>query len=237
VLVLLVAWEIVARVTNAQLVIVPLETVAAALGKDIASGDFLKNSGVTLSELAVAFPLSVLLGIALGAVLAGSRQLQQATEPILTAMNAVPMVALAPLFISWLGLGLTSKIAIVVLVSIFSVIINTEVGLRATDPDYIEAARSFNARPLQVFTTVTLPFAVPFIVGGIRVAFARALVGVVVAEFFGATAGYGYAILAAGQTFDTGRLLGYVLVLAVVGMLGSVLLRFAERRLAPWRDN
>jgi NitT/TauT family transport system permease protein len=114
--------------------------------------------------------------------------------------------------------------------------VTTEAGLRATDKHLVEAAHSFNATALQVFTTVTFPFALPFIVSGIRVAWARALVGIVVAEFFGSFAGFGFAIMSASQTFDTARVLGYVLVLGTMGLLGGLLFETLERRLAPWRQ-
>lgn len=230
-------WELVARtlVTN-RLILVPLSEVLGALVKDAASGALWVHTRVTLTELAIAFPLAVLGGIATGLLLASSRSLQQVLDPLLTALYSVPVVAVAPLFISWMGLGIESKVAIVLLVSIFPIIINTEVGLRSTEPILVEAARSFGATRWQVFWTVMLPFSVPYILGGIRVAFARALVGVIVAEFFGAVAGYGYAILAASQTFNTALLLGYVVILATVGMLGSMALRAWERRLAPWRE-
>lgn len=232
-----VIWELVARtlVTN-RLILVPLSEVMTALVKEAANGALWVHTRVTLTELAIAFPLAVLGGIATGLLLASSRSLQQVLDPLLTAMYSVPVVAVAPLFISWIGLGIESKVAIVLLVSIFPIIINTEVGLRSTEPILVEAARSFGATRWQVFWTVMLPFSVPYILGGIRVAFARALVGVIVAEFFGAVAGYGYAILAASQTFNTALLLGYVVILAMVGMLGSMALRAWERRLAPWRE-
>jgi NitT/TauT family transport system permease protein len=207
-----------------------------ALGKEAANGELWRHSRITIVELAVAFPLSVAIGVAMGLVIASSRLLQQLLDPILTALYSVPIVALAPLFIAGLGFGIESKIAIILLVAVFPVIINTEVGLRSTDRGLIETARSFNARPSQIFRTVTLPFALPFIIGGVRVAFARALVGVVVAEFFGAFGGYGYAILAASQTYGTARLLGYVIVLALLGMFSSIGLRSLEERLAPWRE-
>lgn len=234
---LLIAWEVLARtVLTNRLVIVPFSEVMQALAREVATGQFWIHTRITFLELGIAFPISVLLGVALGLVLASSRLLQQILDPLLTAMYSVPIVALAPLFIAWLGFGIESKIAVILLVAVFPIIISTEVGLRSTDRGLIEAARSFNASPAQVFLTVTLPFAIPFIIGGIRVAFARALVGVVVAEFFGAFAGYGYAILGAGQSYQTGRLLAYVVVLAVLGMMSSVLLRSWERRLAPWRE-
>jgi ABC-type nitrate/sulfonate/bicarbonate transport system permease component len=230
-------WDLLARtvVTN-RLILVPPEDVVVALAREITHGDLGRNSAVTLFELAVAFPVAVLCGVAIGVVLASNRIIASTAEPLLTALNAVPIVALAPLFIASLGLGFASKFAIIILVSIFSVVISTEVGLRATPREFVEAARSFNANNWQIFKTVTLPFAVPFIVGGVRVAFARALVGVIVAEFFGSLAGYGYAILAAGQQFNTARLLCYVIVLGILGLLGSLALRSLEARLASWRE-
>jgi len=137
---------------------------------------------------------------------------------------------------AWLGLGLTSKFVLVLLVAVFPVIVTTEAGLRAADKNLIEAARSFNATSLQIFTTVTFPYALPFIVSGVRVAWARALVGIVVAEFFGSFAGFGFAVMAAGQTFDTATLLTYVIVLGAMGLVGSMVFQSLETRLAPWRN-
>lgn len=234
---LAVLWEVLARtVIQNRLVLVPFTEVLSALGAELASGNFLRHTLITFQELAIGFPISVVLGVALGLLLSQSRAIQQMLDPLLTAMYSVPIVALAPLFISWLGFGLESKVAIILLTTVFPVIINTEVGLRSTDQSLIEAARSFNASKWQVFQHVTFPFAIPFIVGGVRVAFARALVGVIVAEFFGAYAGYGYAILAASQNFQTATLLAYVVILGLIGMLGSVGLQQWEKKLAPWRE-
>lgn len=235
--ILAILWEVLARtvITN-RLILVPFSEVMQALWRETGNGNLWRHARITLIELGIAFPLSVLIGVALGLVIASNRLLQQLLDPILTALYSVPIVALAPLFIAGLGFGVESKVAIILLVAVFPVIISTEVGLRATERGLIETARSFNARPWQVFTTVTLPFAIPFILGGVRVAFARALVGVVVAEFFGSFAGFGYAILAASQTYATARLLAYVVVLAAIGMLSSVALRALEARLAPWRE-
>ena len=235
---LVVIWELTARflVTN-RLILVPAVEVMRALFIDAGNGELLKHSYATLLEIVISFPVSVAIGVLIGVALSANRLLGQIAEPLLTAFYSVPMVALAPLFIAWLGLGFASKFAIILLVAVFPVIITTEVGLRSTDKVFLEAARSFNATPWQIFATVQFPFALPYIIGGIRVAFARALVGAIVAEFFGAFAGYGYAILAAGQSFNTARLLAYVVLLAILGMLGSIALRWLERRLAPWRED
>lgn len=236
--VLLVVWDLTARfLVSNRLILVPPIEVLRALVVDATSGDLLKHSYATLLEIAVSFPVSVLIGVVIGVVLSANRLLGQIAEPLLTAFYSVPMVALAPLFIAWLGLGFASKFAIILLVAVFPVIITTEVGLRSTDKVFIDAARSFSATPWQIFATVQFPFALPYIIGGVRVAFARALVGAVVAEFFGAFAGYGFAILAAGQNFNTARLLAYVALLAALGMVGSIALRWLERRMTPWRED
>ncbi|MEO7242935.1 MAG: ABC transporter permease [Variovorax sp.] len=235
--VLILVWEVAARywVEN-RLILVPFFEVTKALWSEAASGELWKNSYTTLLEIGISFPFAVAVGVLTGVALSSNRLVAQISEPLLTAFYSVPMVALAPLFIAWLGLGFASKFAIILLVAVFPVIITTEVGLRSTDKAFLEAARSFNATPLQIFTTVQFPFALPYIISGVRVAFARALVGAVVAEFFGAFAGYGYAILAASQSFATARLLGYVVLLAILGMVGSMALRTLERRMAPWRE-
>ena len=185
---------------------------------------------------ATSFVVSVAIGVAIGLALASSRALSLTAGPLLSALNSVPIIALAPLFIAWLGLGFASKFVLVLLVAVFPVVVTTEAGLRATDRQLVEAAHSFNATSIQVFSTVTFPFALPFIVSGIRVAWARALVGIVVAEFFGSFAGFGFAIMSASQTFDTARVLAYVFLLGAMGLIGSMLFEALERRLAPWRQ-
>lgn len=230
-------WEIVARyfVTD-RLIFAPFTDVMAALGHEATSGALWDNIRTTLLELAVAFPIAVISGIVIGAILASSRVLSQTLDPLLTAVYSLPIVALAPLFVAGLGFGLSSKVALILLISVFPVVANTEAGLRAADAGLIEMSHSFAATRLQILKTVTLPFSVPFIIGGVRVAFARAIVGAIVAEFFGAVAGVGYAIMAASQSYETATLLAYVLVLGVLGFVSSIVLEAWERRLAPWKE-
>lgn len=237
VVLLLVVWDVAARfLVQNRLILVPPLDVLQALIVDVRNGEIWQHSYATLMEIFISFPVAVAIGVLVGVVLSANRLLGQVAEPLLMAFYSVPMVALAPLFIAWLGLGFGSKFAIILLVSVFPIIITTEVGLRSTDKVYLDAARSFNATSWQIFTTVQFPFALPYIIGGVRVSFARALVGAVVAEFFGAFAGYGFAILAAGQNFNTARLLGYVVLLAALGMVGSIVLRWLERKMTPWKE-
>ena len=236
ILVVLALWEFLATtiVTN-RLLLVPPADVAIALLREARSGELWTNAVATVSAVAASFPVAAVIGIALGLVLSSSRLVSLTLGPVLTAMYSVPVVALAPLFIAWLGLGFASKFVIVTLVAVFPILVTTEVGLRSTERQLIEVARSYNASGWQVFTTVTLPFALPFIVSGVRVAWARALVGIIVAEFFGSFAGFGFAILAAEQTFATAVLRAYVILLGLLGLFGSLFFEWLERRLAPWR--
>lgn len=231
----IVAWQLLSMIVTNRLLLVPPADVFLALLGEAQSGAMWTNALATVSAVAASFPVAVIVGVAIGFALASSRVLSLMMGPLMTALFSVPIIALAPLFVAWLGLGFASKFVLVILVAVFPVIVTTEAGLRATDRQLIEAARSFNATSMQVFTTVTLPYALPFVVSGIRVAWARALVGIVVAEFFGSFAGFGFAILSAGQTFDTARVLGYVIVLGAMGWIGSIALEALERRLAPWR--
>lgn len=233
----LVAWQVTALyLVDNRLLIVPFDEVASALVEEVRSGVFAENLATTMLELAIAFPLAVAGGFVIGAILAGSKPVRQTLDPILTAMYSLPIVALAPLFTAGLGFGVASKVAIVILMAIFPIITNTDAGLRSAEPSLIETARSYGASRLQVLRTVTIPHSVPFLISGIRVAFARALVGVIVAEFFGAIAGVGFAIAAAAQSYQTARLLGYVVVLGLIGLIASIGLTALERRLAPWRE-
>ncbi len=234
--VILLAWQVLAtRVVTNRLLLAPPLPVFQALADEARKGALWTNAVATISALGVAFPFAVLVGVFVGLALSGSRMLSLMVGPMLTALYSVPIVALALLFIAGLGLGFASKFVIVSMVAVFPVIVTTEAGLRNTDANLVEAARSFNASRWQVFTTVTFPYALPFVVSGIRVAWARALVGVVVAEFFGSFAGFGFAIMAAGQMFDTATLLAYVIVLGALGLAGSLAFEWLEKKLAPWR--
>ncbi|OYX98335.1 MAG: hypothetical protein B7Y78_01195, partial [Caulobacter sp. 35-67-4] len=205
--------------------------IAVAFWHLLVSGELLTALSESLRSFFVGYLLAIVVGIPIGLVLGRSRVAEAAFGIYITAGYAMPLVALVPLLMLWLGLGFASKFVLVLMVAVFPVVVTTEAGLRAADKPLIEAARSFNATKWQIFTTVTFPYALPFIVSGVRVAWARALVGIVVAEFFGSFAGFGFAILSASQTFDTARVLGYVFVLGAMGLIGSVSFAALERHL------
>ncbi|MGE3148154.1 MAG: ABC transporter permease, partial [Pseudorhodoplanes sp.] len=164
----LLIWQLVSLVVTNRLLLVPPADVAIALWKEVLEGNMWTNAVATVVAVVTSFLVSVAVGIAIGLALASSRLLSLTGGPVLSALNSVPIIALAPLFVAWLGLGFASKFVLVLLVAVFPVVVTTEAGLRAADKPLIEAARSFNATRWQIFTTVTFPYALPFIVSGVR---------------------------------------------------------------------
>jgi len=140
------------------------------------------------------------------------------------------------MFIFMFGIDAASKVAVVFLLAVFPIVINTATGMRSTEQVYIEAARSFGANRRQIFMKVLIPSALPFIVAGLRLGIGRGLVGVVVGEFIGARAGLGYLIFRSSQGFAIDAMWVGVFLLAGTGVISVIVLQNVERRLAPWRE-
>lgn len=237
VLLAIAIWELGARyVVNSPLIIVPLSDVFNSFVKLVSTGELQKHSTVSMTEFALGFGLAVVVGITLGMMTATSKLVRDYVDPWISALYTTPSVALAPLFIMWFGIDMGSKIAVIFLVSVFPIIINTAAGIRSADNSLIEAARSFGASEMQIFINVLFPSALPFIITGLRLGVGRGLVGIVVGEMFGSRAGLGFLIVASGQVFDTAGLFVGVLTLAISGIIAVELCKWIEKRLAPWRQ-
>ena len=176
---------------------------------------------------AVAIPFGIILG--------WYKRASYIFDPFVNAMNATPRVALLPLVIIWLGIGILSKVGIIFFGAVFSILINTRDGVKTTPGNLLNAARSFGASEWMIFKTVVLPSTIPFILTGLRLAVGRALVGVLVGELYAATAGIGFMITVAGATFQTDKVFVGVLIFALSGMIGMELLTKIERRFDKWR--
>jgi ABC-type nitrate/sulfonate/bicarbonate transport system permease component len=176
------------------------------------------------------------VGIAFGILIGASTTVADYSEVYLNALYATPLVAIAPLLILWLGIGVASKVAVVFLISVFPIVISTASGVRNVDAHFLEVARAFGAREGQIVAKVMVPAALPFVLTGIRLAVGRAIVGVVVGEVFGSSAGLGYLIYTAGQTFDVPTLFSAVLCLAAAGVFLTWLVGRLEARLGRWKE-
>lgn len=190
---------------------------------------------VSASEFFRGFIGGLVVGIALGMILGTSRRFKEYVDPLINGLYATPLIALAPLFILWFGIGETKTVVLVFLLVVLPIAINTDVGIRATEPHLLDTARSFGATRSQLFTMVRLPTSISFIVAGIRMGIARGLIGVVVGEFFGSRQGVGYRILISSQYFDNGTLLACVMLFALSGVALVKVFEWLERRIAPWK--
>ena len=168
--------------------------------------------------------------------MAASKIVRDFLDSWVSGLYSTPIIALSPLFILWFGIDIPSKVAIIITLAIFPVLINTFVGLTTTDRHLVEAARSFGATTSQLYVKVRIPAALPFIVAGLRLGVARGLVGVVVGEMIGARAGLGYLIIVSAQTFNTAGVFVGVLILAISGVIAVELLRMLERWQTPWQN-
>jgi NitT/TauT family transport system permease protein len=224
-----ILWELTARyvITN-PILFSSLGSIGVRAVELWHSGELQTHIWVSFIEFAGGFSMAIALGIGLGVVLAGSRTLRDFFDPWVSMLYATPIIALGPLFILWLGIGVASKIAIVFLTAVFPILINTIAGLTATDRTLVEVARSFGATQRQIYIKIRIPAAMPFIIAGLRLSVARALVGVVVAELFGARAGLGFLILTSAQNFDTPALFLGVIIFAIAGVASVSLLKRIE---------
>jgi NitT/TauT family transport system permease protein len=239
----LLLWELTSRFLIRELfLLAPPSMVMELLAKWF--GGTLNPAGksiywhiyISLSEFTLGFVLGALVGVSVGILMAIFRLADWSLDPWVAALFATPTVALAPLFIVWLGVDVGSKVGVVFLVTSIPILINTQVGVQTADPRLIEAIRSFGAKRWQQIRIVLLPWAVPAIIGGMRIAVGRGLVGVVVGELFGARAGLGFLIYEANTRFDTASLFAAVTILAVMGVVFVRALDWAQRRVAPWRE-
>ena len=230
-------WELVGRyIITSKLFFAPLSAVFGAFLKLLSTGELQRHIQVSSIEFVLGFGLAAVVGIGFGILVATNQTAKDFSGPLVSALYATPIIALAPLFILWLGLDIASKVAVVFLMALFPVLINTASGIRSVEDDFLQAAHSFGASRGQVFIHVLIPAAIPFIVAGLRLGVGRGITGIVVAELFGSRAGLGFLLNASASYFDTASLFVAVLILAAAGIASMSLLEGLERRIAPWRQ-
>lgn len=198
--------------------------------------------GTLLADLAYSgrnfvfgFALALVSGVLLGVILGWYRTPRLLAEPFLNGLYATPRIALIPLIIIWFGIGVWSKVFVIFISALFPILINTIAGVKAIDADLLKAARAFCATDRQIFATVALPGAVPFILAGVRQGVAHGLIGVVVGELFAGSEGIGFMISYAGQNFATDLLFVGVLVIAGAGIALTSLAERVQQRFSRWR--
>jgi len=237
VVVFLTVWELVGntlQLINPMFMSAPSLVWKAAV-QLFASGEIWNDLRVSGLEFFWGYFLSVIFAIPFGIMCGWYKKASYIFDPFINAMNATPRVALLPLVIIWLGIGILSKVGIIFLGAVFPILINTRDGVKTTPYNLLTAARSFGASEWQIFKSVVLPSTVPFILTGLRLGVGRALIGVMVGELYAATAGIGFMITVAGATFQTDKVFVGVLIFATSGMIAMELLTKVEARFDKWR--
>jgi ABC-type nitrate/sulfonate/bicarbonate transport system permease component len=237
VIVFLTAWELCGntlQLINPLFMSAPSLVFKAAF-QMFASGEIFNDLYVSGIEFVVGYILSVVVAIPFGIAIGWYKRFAYVCDPFVNAMNATPRIALLPLVIIWLGIGILSKVGIIFLGAVFPLLINTRDGVKTTPVNLLTAARSFGASEWQIFKSVVLPSTVPFILTGLRLAVGRALIGVMVGELYAATAGIGFMITVAGATFQTDKVFVGVLIFAISGMTLTSVIDHYEHRFDKWR--
>jgi NitT/TauT family transport system permease protein len=228
-------WEVASqRWIDAFLISSPSRIIASMIS-GFRSGELIQHCWVTLQEIAIGFPVGVILGIGLGYGFGRSRLLAEIFEPIIIALNGIPRTALAPLFIVWLGIGIWSKVGVVFLLTFFLNFFNTYAGMRQLDQEYVDLARLMGARGWKITFRVILPAISPYMFTGIRTSIPFAVIGAIVGEFVAATEGVGFFIRQAAGLFRTADVFVGIIVLMLMVIIIDKFFELIERRALQWQ--
>lgn len=201
----------------------------------IEKGEIQKHFYVSSIEFIVGLGLSIAVGLPLGIIVGRSPTMNALLDPFITAFNATPRLVFLPLILLWLGIGLWSKIVIVFFGALFPLLINTYEGVRNVDRVLVNVVRSFGAKEWQIMKMVVLPNSLPYVITGLRLAIGRAILGVVVGEFFGASEGLGFMIaMAAGNYLVDVVFVGVALFMGI-SLILTMSVKMIESRLSRWR--
>jgi NitT/TauT family transport system permease protein len=226
-------WQLAVMVLQPPDYILP---APSAILRELASAPlwYADNTLDTIGATLLGFAVALILGCLAAIGIVYSRVLENTLYTLLVAMNSVPKIALAPLFIIWLGTGLASKVAISFLIALFAIVVDTVLGLRSVDPDAVDLFRSLRCSPLKALIWLRLPNALPYLFAGMKVAISLALVGAIAGEFVASQAGLGYIILSAQGAFQTTRVFAAIVLLGVLGTILFFIVDVVERFVCPW---
>jgi len=235
VIAVLVAWEVFGRQIEPLFMSYPTAiTVSGA--EMIRSGELPAALLDSLGTLLFGFAIASVLGIGIGLLIGRYRTVEAATDWLVNALYATPLVAIIPLVVLWFGLGFSAKLFIVVILAIFPILINTAAGVRNVPQPLLDVGFAFDATERQLFTKFILPASLPYMMTGLRLGVGRAIIGMVVAEFFTAITGLGALNVKYGNQYDTAAMFVPILTLMLLGVTLTALMRRIESWIAPWKD-
>ena len=237
IIVFLLIWEILPRtgLVDASF-LPPFSSIAATFVTMMYDGDLEHQFLVSFWRVIAGFGLAMLVAIPLGLLMGWFRLFERFTDPLVQTLRNVPSLALLPIFILFLGVGETSKVAIIFWGSIWAALINTIHGVKSVEPILIKSARSLGASQTMIFKKVVLPSALPSIFTGMRLSATHAILILIAAEMVGASAGLGYLILSAQDSFNINAMYVGIIALALFGITANYILLYLEGRATRWKE-
>jgi NitT/TauT family transport system permease protein len=227
-------WYVTAHKVS-SLILPPPSDIVTALYSGIANGVYVNAMYATLQAIVLGFLLSASVAFILGTLISQIRLLEATIYPYVVALQTLPKIAIAPLILVWVGLGIESKIIIAALVSFFPMLVNTIVGLKSAPADKLELMHALAASPTKTFFLVKLPEALPFIFAGLQIGIVLAVLGAIVGEFVGSKAGLGYLIIQMNYTMDVAGMFAVLVILGVMGVALNVFITVLRKRIIFWQ--
>ena len=226
-------WELWVRLAGVPAYLLP---APSAIVSELVQNPlwYARHSAFTIGACLLGFLMALLVGILAAIGIVYSKVLENTLYTFLVSLNSIPKIALAPIFIIWMGTNISSKVAISMLIALFAIVIDTVLGLRSVDPDVLDMTKSMRASPLQVLWKIRFPAAMPAMFAGMKVAISLALVGAIAGEFVASNVGLGYVILTAQGMMQTTRVFAAIVLLGVLGTALFYLVSLIERFAVPW---
>jgi NitT/TauT family transport system permease protein len=230
----LILWEVFGRDINPVFGSYP-SAIAVAFWHLVQSGELASALSESLRSFLLGYFLAIVIGVPIGLIIGRFRWAEASLGIYVTAGYAMPLVALVPLLVLWLGLGFAVKASVVFLMAVFPICINTWLGVAAVPKTLIEVGKSFVAPPMVILRRIVLPATLPYIMAGIRLAVGRAVVGMVIAEFFTTISGLGAIIINSANNFDTATMFVPIIILMIMAIGLNSFIGWVEGKVAPWQ--
>ena len=236
--VVVVIWEYAVKAFEISQVILPAPSaIGSAMVSQVQTAFFWNNVRITSQEALVGFAAATIFAIVAGTFISQVKIVEKVALPYLVGFQAIPKIALAPLFIIWFGFGMTSKVVMAATIAFFPILINIIEGLKSADAEQIRMLRVFGATRFQIFHKVQVPNAMPFFFAGLDVGLLLAILGAVVGEFLGSQVGLGNMVLTLQYNFDTAGMFSILIVLSIMGIIAHSIIKAFQRKFAFWGDN
>jgi len=203
----------------------------------IISGEIARHLAITLWETLLGFLIGASFGILLGLILGLYKKALAILEPYLMALNSLPRIALAPLFILWFGIGITSKVILIITMVLFILLFNTLAGVRSIDQAYLNLMLSLGGRFRHIMIKLVLPWCIPYIFAGIKLSIGMALVGAVIGEFLASNVGLGFLIAWSSSMFDTTGVFAGIIILMMLTIIIDEGMKLLEGKVQKWRPS